>query len=391
MKLFTIAWKDILLLWRDKRALLTLVGTPLILTFILGIAFSSMWNSSTPPSRILYLNQDQGQYGTMLFEEVFALEGIREWVVLEPVTDKAEALERVRRGQATAFILVPLNFSSSLSRGSSEILVAGDPGSSIRANIITQIVQRFAAELSTRIIIQSALDQPLSPDQVEAALLALSLEVRVEDGFTPVEQQGIPVAMDYYAAGMGVMYLLFTVSQGASSFLRERETLTLARMYQSPAPPWQIGAGKFIGLFATAFTQMTAVILFSTFVFRVNWGNPTGVMLLTGAAAFAASGLGLMIAALSKTASAAGALGTMIVLPSSVLGGSMMPLFALPPVVRTLSKFTVNGWAMDGYIRLMFEGAGPVQILQPSLVLLAGGLGLIIIAGSVLARKGVTP
>lgn len=391
MNLFSIAGKDLLLLFRDRKALLTLIGTPLILTFILGIAFSSMWNSSTPPSRILFINQDQGQFGAMLFDEVFLLEGIKEWVVLEEVSARTEALEQVRRGQATVFIEIPTDFSESLTDSTAQIRVFGDPGSSIRANVITQIVQRFGAEISTRVVIQAALNQAISPLQIEEALGAVALAVRVEDGFTPQESGGVPVAMDYYAAGMGVMYLLFTVSQGASAFLRERDTFTLARMYQSPARPWQIGGGKFLGLFLTALAQMSAVIIISTLLFRVNWGNLPGVFILTAAAAFAASGLGLMIAAVSKTPSAAGALGTMIVLPSSVLGGSMIPLFELPPVVRLLSKFTVNGWAMDGYIKLMFEGAGPREIALPGLTLFLGGLVLVAISGLILSRKGVTP
>lgn len=68
-----------------------------------------------------------------------------------------------------------------------------------------------------------------------------------------------------------------------------------------------------------------------------------------------------------------------------------MPLFAMPPLVRTLSLLTVNGWAMDGYVRLMFEGAGPLDLSTHALVLLASGLGLVAAASTVLARKGVTP
>ncbi len=394
MTLLTIAGKDVLLLLRDKKALVTLVGTPLILTLILGMAFSSMWSSDLPPSLILWINGDSGGYGDILFDEVLIMEGIREWTRTEEAAGREEAMDRVRRGEATVLIEIPAGFSQDLARGRAEITVVGDPGSSIRANIITQIVEHFAAELSSRAVIHSALHNigvPLPPADIEAALASLQLRARVDDGFEPAQQESTPIPMDYYAAGMGVMYLLFTVTHGASTFLRERETYTLARMYQSPARPWHIGSGKFVGIFAIAMLQMLAVIVFSRLVFNVNWGNWLGVAALTAAAAFAASGIGLLIAAVSRSHSGASALGTLIVLPMSVLGGSMVPLFALPEIIRALSRLTVNGWAMDGYVRLMFEGAGPSGILTHLLALIAAGLALIAVAGTILSRKGVTP
>jgi len=188
---------------------------------------------------------------------------------------------------------------------------------------------------------------------------------------------------------MGVMYLLFTVSHGAGTFLKEREMNTLARMYQTPVQGWEIGAGKFAGIFITASLQITAVIIFAGVVYGVAWGDPLGVAALSATAVFAASGIGLLIAAVSKSPAAADALGTAVVLPMAVMGGSMIPLFAMPPVMRSLSKVTVNGWALDGYVRLMFEGAGVADLLSHMLVLLGMGVLFILLSGFLLSRKGV--
>ena len=65
------------------------------------------------------------------------------------------------------------------------------------------------------------------------------------------------------------------------------------------------------------------------------------------------------------------------------------PRGALPPLVRTLSKLTINGWALDGYVRLMFEGATFTDILGHMAILAAFGVVLIAVAGRLLARKGV--
>ncbi len=393
--LIAIAGKDVRLLLRDRRALLTLIGTPLILTFILGMAFSAMWDTGLPNSLVLWLNGDPGGYGDLLFSQILTPESVGDWIQMEQATDPEAALERVRAGEATAFVWVPEGFSRQVEAGAGTISVAGDPASSIRAATVTGIVSRFAAEVSARAVIHrslASLGLQAEPDQVEAALLGASLDAIVSDGFDPEpEGQQVLVPLDYYAAGMAVLYLLFTVSRGGSAFVVERQANTLARMHQSPTPSWQIATGKLGGIFATAMIQLLAVILLSRLIFGVSWGDPLGVVVLAAAAAFAASGIGLLIAAVSRTHSAAGALGTAIVLPMAVLGGSTIPLFAMPPIIRSISRLTVNGWAMDGFVRLMFEGAGVSDLMTHVLTLALAGCGLLVAAGLLLARRGVQP
>jgi ABC-2 type transport system permease protein len=393
MSIIHIAAKDLRLLLRDRKALLTLLGTPLILTFVLGTALANMWSAQTPPSVVLWINEDSGTLGNILINDVFTLPGIAEWVRLEAVTDREEALRRVQKGNATVLVTVPASFSTDVASGSASLKVYRDPGSSIRADAITQITQRFAMELSARRAVFGALGQQgIAPDPqaIEQALAAVALQVQPE---TAAGEVGTGprayVAMDYYAASMGVMYLLFAVSRGATTFLLERESGTLARMYQSPVKPWAILGGKFVGIFLVALAQISGVVVFSTLVFRVNWGNFAASTLLILAAVTASSGLGVLIAAVSKTASAADALGTMIVLPMTVLGGGMQPLFALPAVVRFLANFTINGWALEGFTRIMFEHATVGDVLLNCLVLSAAGAVMLLLGGLTLRRKGV--
>ncbi len=393
MSIIHIAAKDLRLLLRDRKALLTLIGTPLILTFVLGTALANMWSADTPASIVLWINEDRGALGDILISDVFTLPGIQEWVQLEEVADRAEALKRVQQGKATILMTVPANFSEEVAAGNAALSVYRDPGSSIRADAITQIAQRFAMELSARRAVFSALGQqgvPPDPQLVEQALAAVALRVQPKNAAGEVGTAPRDYApMDYYAASMGVMYLLFAVSHGATTFLREREGGTLARMYQSPVAPWSILGGKFIGIFLVALAQISGVVVFSRLVYGVNWGNPAASASLILASVTAASGLGVLIAAVSKTAAAADALGTMIVLPMSVLGGSMMPLFAMPAAVRALSRLTINGWALEGFTRIMFENATVGDVLFNCLVLVAAGLVMLVLGGFTLRRKGV--
>src|SRR5690606_27954253 len=105
----------------------------------------------------------------------------------------------------------------------------------------------------------------------------------------------------YFAPGMALMFLMFAVTYGGRSLLLENRTGTLPRMLQTPTAPAQILGGKVLGIFLTAIAQLTILIGGTSLLFRLDWGEPLGVVLLILAAAFAASGWGSFIATLFKT------------------------------------------------------------------------------------------
>ena len=399
MTLLWIAWKDLLLLLKDKKSLLTLVATPLILTLILGMSLGSLWSTEISPSLVYYSNEDEGELGSMLFTEIFTLPDLAERFDVQEVLQMDEAREQVRRGQAVAFIHIPPDFSQSLAEGvNTQISVLGDPGSSIRVQIVESVAERFAAEVSARQVIfqtlgEAAAQAGLPPaqwswtDQVEETLLSVEITALFKDGFERILPAAQPQAMDYYAAGMGVMYLLFTVSHGANRFLQERQEKTLARMLQSPAKRWHITGGKFLGIYLMGLLQFMVIIAVSTLLFRVNWGNPLGVALVTIGATFASTGVGLVIAASAKTAESASAVGTFVVLSMAALGGSMFPTFAMPPWMQALAKITINSWAIEGFNELMFSGRGPEAVFLHFSVLTGAGILLSVYAGHRLAKE----
>ncbi len=387
-----IAFKDVKLLLSDKKTLLTLMGTPLALTLILGLALGSMWGSEMPPSTVLYHNEDAGEWGAILFEEVFAISELADKFVLEEATSHDDAKEEVRRGQATAFIHIPGDFSTKLAMGADTGLsMWGDPGSSIRVQVVEAVLLRYAAEVSARRVIYETVSQfmpfiPVDRQEVEDILSKLQVRAVVEDGFSR-ENGFSPVAMDYYAAGMGIMYLLFTANAGAQRFLQERHDKTLARILQSPVSRLEIICGKFMGIFFMGVCQFAVIVVAGALLFGVSWGNPLGVLILSLAAACGATGIALIIASFAKTPASVDAIGSLVILSMSALGGSMFPVFSMPPLIQTISKITLNSWAMEGFTKLMFEAAGPASILLQAGVMAAAGLLLTIIAGTRLSGE----
>ena len=78
MTFWWLAWKDLLLIARDKKALLTLIMMPLILIAILGAAFGNMMKEGKdipfPKFTLGVTDLDNGQLSKVLIEEVFKKE-----------------------------------------------------------------------------------------------------------------------------------------------------------------------------------------------------------------------------------------------------------------------------------------------------------------------------
>ena len=106
-----------------------------------------------------------------------------------------------------------------------------------------------------------------------------------------------PSAMEYYAAAMGVMFLLFAGMTGLQSIAAERRQQTLQRLLAGPASVWSFILGKFIVMLCIALSQFIILALGTALLFHVHWGNPLWVIMVAFAYATAVSGLTLAVSA----------------------------------------------------------------------------------------------
>jgi ABC-2 type transport system permease protein len=79
----------------------------------------------------------------------------------------------------------------------------------------------------------------------------------------------------------------------------------------------------------------------------------------------------MMMAALTKTSAQANALGTVIVLSISALGGAWWPLEIVPGWMQTVGRLSPMSWAMDGFQDIITRGQGMTAVLPEVGVLLA--------------------
>jgi ABC-2 type transport system permease protein len=223
---------------------------------------------------------------------------------------------------------------------------------------------------------------PLGGDPVGVVVqraVASATETGALSAVTVVERDAkigrtIPM-LDYYAAGMSVMFLLFGSMYGAFSLVRERQDWTLPRMLTSPARKIDVVGGKMLGVFAVGTMQWACLFLFAT-VLGVKWGgSPVALWLVALSTVAAATGLAVLFSTVGTTVRAVSGIAPLVIQLMAVAGGSMIPVSAFPAWLAPIHYFTVNGWAIDGMLSVM-RGGSLVSVLPNVAALLAIAAGL---------------
>lgn len=390
MGFWWLALKDALLIGRDKKALLTLVFMPILLIGILGAAFGNMMgNEEEAPIKefkIGIVNLDEGALGKVLEEEVF-MEGLPDLISAEAMGED-ELNDQLKQQAISVGVILPPNFSDHIILGEeSKVRIISIPSASIQSSIVESAVLQFAQGAAVNMAAIKVAGPPDPGKSVTAfALPAIENFDLVEE--VAVKQEQKPVgSFQYYAAGMGVMFLLMTVITGVSTMIEEKEQDVFNRLLITKLTNTHYLIGKFIGLLFMSSIQFFIIIIGTRYLYGVDWGNSMlGVMVVGLSFVFSVCGLGVLLGTLvktEKTFNAAGMLGTQIM---AAVGGSMVPLYVFPEWMNSVVKILPNALALQTFLDLMI-GADLRQVLVEAGILIAIGVGSIVLAFASLSVK----
>lgn len=412
-KVLLIGWKDLTLAFRDMAALVLMLAAPFALTVGLGFVTGRLsGTSATGVSQIpvVIVNEDTAELGQAMVD-LFESKELADLVDISVLEELSVAQQQVDDDLAAVAIRVPPGFSRSImaAPGSTQgetvqIELYTNPTRPTSVGIIKTIVDGFVNQVEvgrvagqvtiTQLLRQgliaiqdaAAIGAEVGAHQAEAATASSSISVKnVTRGGRAVEFD----VLAYLAPGMALMFLMFTVSNGGRTLLTERAQGTLHRLLVSPTSTSQVLGGKVFGIFITGVAQMLILILASTLLFGLEWGDPLGVLVLVLASVVGAVGWGMIITALAKTPGQVNAIGSAIMLTFGIMGGSFFDLEQMPSWFRTVSKITPNAWGLDGFNILAFGGQLS-DLLSPIVALMAMGAVLFTLGVWIMNRRGIT-
>ena len=193
--------------------------------------------------------------------------------------------------------------------------------------------------------------------------------------------------ISFYAAAIGVMFLLFTSTGSAGALLDEAESGALDRVLSSRITMTGLLAGKLVFNILLAFTQLTLMFLWAWAVFKLDFfTHIPGFIAMGLCTAFAVAAFGILLASICRTRAQLGALSTLLVLTMSAIGGSMFPRYLMSQAMQKAGLWTINAWAIDGFTKVFWRDL-PVTALWPQVgVLLAIGIVLFAVARRIARR-----
>jgi ABC-2 type transport system permease protein len=387
-----VAWKDLLIVLKDKGALAVYFLMPLLFASLLGIAFGNTGSDETTIEiAVLLVNQDSGSYGQMLVD---GLKGA-EVLVVEELGDPTLADERVASGEAPAALVIPTDFTAKIDAGEPvEVSIIKDPTQQEAANIVAGITNQAMAEIGMlgelrygiHAVVAQAPDYDQAPPELVQAIEAQTLGVI----WTQVQQmrqnpviavKGEAVAgaeelqpwdpITYYIPSFTVAFAFFLIGQMGASLLSEKEEGTFRRLMSSPMPRGAVIGGKMLAYMGIVFLQVIVLFTVGYALFKMPLGeSPLGLLLLTLALALASASLGMLLGALCRTSQQADRLGVVLGFVLLALGGSIMPLFRAEGFIGTVSRLTPSAWGIEGYMGLVADNWSLAQTAPNILVLL---------------------
>jgi len=382
-----IAGKDLRLRVRDRSVFILGIITPLVLSYIFYLVFGSAATGDGLSLQYGLVDEDRSEISASF---TAVLEGAAADGVLELTTFQtdAEAASALDEGDIDAYLHVPAGLGDAVvTNQPTTIEVIGE----IDAPTATQIAASFAEQFASAVAAsQTAVGTAAAVSGVEVTSefigslsgdpASAAMSFMFADETAATKQLDAPT---FFAAGMAVFFLFFTVQFGVIGLLEEEREGTMPRLMAAPIPRVSLIAAKAILAFIIGAVSMTVLVVATTFLMDANWGAPLGVAVLVIAGVFSAVGIMGLVASVAKTPEGAANLGSIIAVVLGMLGGTFFPIAATGGLLANLTYLTPHAWFMLGLAELgsdaPWTAALPAAAAMMVFALLTGGFSYLLL------------
>jgi ABC-2 type transport system permease protein len=404
-----IGWKDLRVIFRDRAALILMLVAPFVLTVAMGLVTGSLGSSGSGINQVsvVVVNLDQSTLGNALVEQLKSPQ-LSQLLAVQENSDAAAARAMVDANKTAAVVIIPAGFTASVIPQNGEAMatvkqieVYKNPSRTISAGVVQSIIESFLNQVETgriggQVAVEQLVASGLLPPQ-QAAQTGLQIGTRLAGELGSLQTLTLntsqasaseePNLLMYLAPGFALLFLMYTVSLGGKSLLTERQEGTLARLMTTPIQPGQVLVGKMTGTYMIGLAQMIILIGASALLLGLTWGNQLALVILLITAVAAATGWGMLLAALSRNPGQVSSIGMAMTLLFGLVGGSFFG-GTLTGVIGYIGMLTPNFWGQKGFNTLA-SGGNLQDLLPVYAALLVMAAILLVISVSIFRRKGL--
>ncbi len=363
----------------DRRLVLVALGLPVLIMLLVGIVFGT---NKPAPLGIISNSKDQ------LSARIVDLLNVSGSVAVRTYSNEASLKDDIMRGRVVAGLIIPSNFTAQVEskRYPAMDLIApvGQAPAVTAREAVGAAYDVAAAEwlaaLSSSSINKVRFNQALKTAQIYTNGVSSYLDKKITHSMSPYS---------YTAPSNLVLFVFLTLFGSASAIVETRKLGIYRRVLATPTRPGSIVLSQTAGFFFLAFGQSVMLLVVGKYLFGVNFGPVLAVFCVVFALSLCAAGAGTILGTVAKTPDQAIAIGTVLGISLGMLGGCMWPLDIVGPLMRDIGHLAPQAWAMDAFVKLVYDGAGIKQV-EPDVLVLLGFAVIMCIGATFRMRKMVT-
>ncbi len=303
----TLLWVGWTNLRRDRVAQMLTFLLPIVFFSIFATVFGGQGDVSTARIRIAVVDEDRSEVSARLINGLKNEKGLRTQTTADAAgagaaLDRGAAERLVRNGDVPVAVVIPAGIGDAFSKngfagGGPSIQLLSDVSDRIAPQMVLGLLQKVAMTAAPDLLMRGGMQQfekyagAMTPQQksaVDAWLPRLKAQgMSGANGSSEPSTGAMPIGVEvvdvmrtdnrrgslisFYAAGIGVMFLLFSSVGGAGgALLEEAEAGTLERLLSTNIGMTGVLVGKWILLALIGCLQLTVMFLWG----RVAFGLP---------------------------------------------------------------------------------------------------------------------
>lgn len=354
-RLFAIAYKETLQVWRDRRSLAIALLMPVMQMAMLGYGVSL----DIRRVGLCVYDQEKSQISRELVERFTASDWFR---ISSKLHDEREVRDAMNRGDCVGVVTIPVNFSRVLaSTGTAQVQTVFDATDANTTNIATGYAQGIVGLVTADFGSRWGAAHGLPPPAV--GVVDLEPRVWFNEGLDS-RNFIIPGVVAMVLGLLGAQLTSLTVS-------REWERGTMEQLISTPVTALELMLGKLVPYFAIGLFDATFCLLATAFWFDVPFrGSLITLTVTTALFTWVVLGIGYLVSV--KIHSQLGASQIALVLtmvPITLLSGFTFPIDQMPPAIQGVTLIIHARYYITILRSIFLKGSTLGDLLMPFLAL----------------------
>ncbi len=385
--MYTLFIKDLKLFIKDRRSVLLSFLLPIVLISLFVFAYGGVGSQKTQAKKLLVVDLDKSEASKQIIADLKSVKELKIYT-----TDLAQSQKDITHGKYAAALILHTSLNDSVQRGGTLPLeMIYDREKEMEVGMLQPLIINSLMEHVGKQVVQNKVRKSmqmnfpyLSMKNIDEILAKMSqnddatdVGINIKMHAVVGQQDNKNLALIQAVAGTAIMMLLFSIAGLATGILEEKEKGTLKRLLQSPIHPNTILWSKMLFAFFISVVQLSVMFVFAWAVFGLDiTRHLVALILMILASGFAVSSVGILLASVAKTRQQAQSLGILVILVMSAIGGSMIPLFVMPAIMKKIAVISINYWGIQGFYDIFWRSL-PLSEILPKIFLLFG-IGIVL-------------